>query len=389
MVPPPAVSLVKTERVGTTGAFVRGPVRGTVGQRVDYRLTVTNTGTVTIKATVTDPGCDAGTLKPVGAAVLNPGASFTFTCSHLLRARDGSTYVNVAVTTATASNGAQATATSRVLATVVRGRGPRDAEDRQEEGEAEGQAGDQEGEAGEACHRRSLLHRMRIAPATRVAAFLAAAAALLAAAAPGTASAATPNESIVAEAKVPVVAVYRTPSAKRAFLRLSNPTGHGGPLVFLVKERRPGWEKVYLPVRPNGSTGWIRDAQVTLALNTYRVRVSLGGHTITVWNGKKIILHEPAGVGRSIVPTPAGTYYLAELLAQPNPNGAYGPYAFGLSAHSNVLYSFGGGSGPDRSPRHGQARFARHEREPRLHPDQQRRNHEARKDPAARNSRED
>ena len=86
---------------------------------------------------------------------------------------------------------------------------------------------------------------------------------------------------------MPVVAVYRTPTAKRPFLRLSNPTRHGGPLVLLVKERRPGWEKVYLPVRPNGSTGWIKDAQVTLALNPYRIRVSLGGHTITVWNGAK------------------------------------------------------------------------------------------------------
>jgi lipoprotein-anchoring transpeptidase ErfK/SrfK len=186
---------------------------------------------------------------------------------------------------------------------------------------------------------------MRIAPATRVAASLAAAAAVLAAAAPGTAAAAAPPASIVAEAKASVVAVYRTPTAKRPFLRLSHPTRHGGPLVFLVKERRPGWEKVYLPVRPNGTTGWIRDAQVTLALNLYRIRISLGAHTITVWNGAKVILHEPAGVGRSIVPTPAGTYYLAELLAQPNPNGAYGPYAFGLSAHSNVLYSFGGGPG--------------------------------------------
>ena len=119
MIPPPAVSLVKTERVGATGAFVRGPVRGKVGQRVDYRLTVTNTGTVSIKATVTDPGCDAGTLKPVGAALLNPGASFTFTCSHVLRASDGSTYVNVGVTTATATNGAQVTATSRVVAQVA------------------------------------------------------------------------------------------------------------------------------------------------------------------------------------------------------------------------------------------------------------------------------
>ncbi|MDX6437697.1 MAG: hypothetical protein QOF45_280 [Gaiellaceae bacterium] len=121
VVPAPSVSLVKTERVGTTGAFVRGPVRGKVGQRVFYNLTVTNTGTATINATVKDPGCDAGTLKPVGAALLNPGASFTFHCSHLLRARDGGSYTNVAVATGTASNGAQATATSQVVARVVAG----------------------------------------------------------------------------------------------------------------------------------------------------------------------------------------------------------------------------------------------------------------------------
>ena len=121
VVPPPAVSLVKTERVGSAGAFVRGPVRGKVGQRIFYRMTVTNPGTVPVSVTVKDPGCDAGTIKPVGAAVLNPGASFTFTCSHLLKARDGKQYVNVAVATATASNGAQATATSRVVANVVAG----------------------------------------------------------------------------------------------------------------------------------------------------------------------------------------------------------------------------------------------------------------------------
>jgi lipoprotein-anchoring transpeptidase ErfK/SrfK len=176
-------------------------------------------------------------------------------------------------------------------------------------------------------------------------AFLAAAVAL-AIAAPGAAAAADAKQSIVAQARVPVVSLYRTPGAKRPFLKLSNPNRNGAPLVFLVKERRPGgWEKVYLPVRPNGSTAWIRARQVELAVNPYRVRVSLGAHTITVWNGVRVIHRERAGVGRSIVPTPAGTYYLAELLAQPNPGGAYGPYAFGLSAHSDVLYSFGGGPG--------------------------------------------
>jgi lipoprotein-anchoring transpeptidase ErfK/SrfK len=167
-------------------------------------------------------------------------------------------------------------------------------------------------------------------------------AAFTASAVPAPAAAA---ESVVAQAKVPVVSVYRSPGAKRPFLRLSNPYRHGVPLTFLVKDRKPGWERVYLPVRPNGSTGWVRDRQVDLSLTPYRIDVSLSARMVTVWNGFRVIRRERAGVGRSIVPTPAGTYYLVELLQQPNPNGVYGPYAFGLSAFSNVLYSFGGGPG--------------------------------------------
>ena len=45
------------------------------------------------------------------------------------------------------------------------------------------------------------------------------------------------------------------------------------------------------------------------------------------------------------MPTPTGTFYITELLKQSNAQGAYGPYAFGLSAFSNVLQSFGGGPG--------------------------------------------
>ena len=34
-----------------------------------------------------------------------------------------------------------------------------------------------------------------------------------------------------------------------------------------------------------------------------------------------------------MTPTPTGTYYITELLKQPNPNGLYGPFAFGLSGY--------------------------------------------------------
>ncbi|HLX32943.1 MAG TPA: L,D-transpeptidase [Gaiellaceae bacterium] len=154
-----------------------------------------------------------------------------------------------------------------------------------------------------------------------------------------------PVTSIVAQARVSTVDVYRIPGAKRPFVELRNPNAVGGPLVFLVVQRTKGWERVLLPRRPNGSTGWVRDRSVALALDPYRVVVSLHSHSLQVWKGAKPIHTEKAGVGRSVLPTPLGTYYLVDLLKQPDPSGPYGPYAFGTSAFSNVLYSFGGGPG--------------------------------------------
>jgi lipoprotein-anchoring transpeptidase ErfK/SrfK len=151
--------------------------------------------------------------------------------------------------------------------------------------------------------------------------------------------------SIVAQANGRLVAIYPSLHAARPSRRLANPTRDGGPLVFLVKSRTPGWEQVRLPVRPNGSTGWVRDGAVTLALDPYRVQVSIGKHLITVWKGNRKIDEEPAGLGRTVLPTPRGTFYITELLKQPDPSGLYGPYAFGLSAYSDVLFNFGGGRG--------------------------------------------
>ena len=98
-------------------------------------------------------------------------------------------------------------------------------------------------------------------------------------------------------------------------------------------------------MRPNGTNGWIHDSAVTLAVDPFRVVVDLGSHRVDVYRGGKLVRAEKAGVGQSVLPTPRGHYYLVELLRQPDPNGPYGPWAFGLSAFSDKLYSFGGGPG--------------------------------------------
>ena len=154
-----------------------------------------------------------------------------------------------------------------------------------------------------------------------------------------------PGESIVATAVTRSVPIYRAPAARHPFKRLANPTSVGAPLVFLVKSRAQGWEHVFLPVRPDGATGWIKDRYLSLAWDPYSLQAQLRKHELILRKDGRVTARFPAAVGRSVLPTPTGRYFLVELLKQPDPNGPYGPYAFGTSAFSKVLYHFGGGPG--------------------------------------------
>jgi lipoprotein-anchoring transpeptidase ErfK/SrfK len=55
-------------------------------------------------------------------------------------------------------------------------------------------------------------------------------------------------------------------------------------------------------------------------------------------------MREPVAVGTGGTPTPTGSFYIT-MLVTPTNQAAYGPYAFGLSAYSEVLFSFAGGDG--------------------------------------------
>jgi lipoprotein-anchoring transpeptidase ErfK/SrfK len=119
----------------------------------------------------------------------------------------------------------------------------------------------------------------------------------------------------------------------------------GAPLVFRVKTSQADWLQVMLPIRPNGADGWIRSSDVTLSESEWRAQVELTNHKLVVWRGNDIVEEAPVAVGTSSAPTPTGDYYLTELLDTGNPNGAYGPYAFGLSSYSDVYTEFAGGPG--------------------------------------------
>jgi lipoprotein-anchoring transpeptidase ErfK/SrfK len=158
----------------------------------------------------------------------------------------------------------------------------------------------------------------------------------------------------VAVAKQPSVEVYTSPVQPEPARTLENPQPSGAApggtytLRMLVVEDRGDWLKVLLPLRPNGSNGWIRRATVDVESHNYRAVVSLGEHRITVWKGNTVLLEEPVGVGASgRTPTTKGLFFTIELYpVLPSQQAAYGPWAFALSGYSEVLTSFGdGGTG--------------------------------------------
>ncbi len=152
--------------------------------------------------------------------------------------------------------------------------------------------------------------------------------------------------NLVATASVPAVPVFASPGDPEPAQILENPKKpNNTEVVFLVREQQPEWLQVLLPVRPNGSTGWIRPADVTLTTHDYRMRIELGAHRLTVWKGEQVFAEEPIGVGMGGTPTPVGLYYTTELLVPPPGKEVYGPYAYGLSGYSEVLFEFGGGDG--------------------------------------------
>jgi len=118
-----------------------------------------------------------------------------------------------------------------------------------------------------------------------------------------------------------------------------------GQLVLLALEVGAAWTQVQLPVRPNGSTGWVRSSAVSLSGHDFAIDITLAGHEIVVTEADREVLRSEVGVGRADRPTPGGDYFTTELLRPPDPDGLYGPYAYGLSGYSDVLMDFRGGEG--------------------------------------------
>lgn len=162
--------------------------------------------------------------------------------------------------------------------------------------------------------------------------------------------------SFVAHAKASVtsVMIYDTPGGEQKKLDLevngslqpvaiSNPINEfGTPLAFLVKTPNivlddEVYHEVYLPVRPNQSTGYIKGADVDIFYTDFSVEIDLGDKTLSVYSEGEVSASYPVAIGTDANKTPQGKFYLKELLDLENKSGGYGPLAYGLSGHSDSI----------------------------------------------------
>jgi L,D-transpeptidase catalytic domain len=119
-------------------------------------------------------------------------------------------------------------------------------------------------------------------------------------------------------------------------------TEDGVPEVYLLLRAHwdaagREWVRLRIPMRPNGSTGWVRRrdlgaVHLTHALITVdraRLRLFLSEHGRRVWSA-------PVAVGKASTPTPPGHFWIREKFRIENPSSGYGPYAMGTSDYSTL-----------------------------------------------------
>jgi hypothetical protein len=146
----------------------------------------------------------------------------------------------------------------------------------------------------------------------------------------------------------PAVARARPSTSARVVTHLSVFTGDATVNLVLLLARANDahgrtWYRVRLPILPNNSTGWVLEGALTTtrAVTTYLV-VYRKLFTATLYRRGVPIFRTRVGVGKPYWPTPAGDFYIREVLTGYG-DPFYGPVAFGTSGRSAVLTDWPGG----------------------------------------------
>lgn len=106
------------------------------------------------------------------------------------------------------------------------------------------------------------------------------------------------------------------------------------------------WLEVLLPMRPNGTRGWIRADVTRLRTTTLRIVIDLEARRLLLYRANRVVLRARVAIGKAETPTPSGrSFALAEMIRTRTPGAFLGPVVFPLTGYSETLNEFAGGNG--------------------------------------------
>ncbi len=149
--------------------------------------------------------------------------------------------------------------------------------------------------------------------------------------------------AIPAERVIPMWKHPKTTDATFA-LDTKNPMGTLSPMLIKAAKRRAGeaWYRVLLPLRPNGTSAWVRESDVELRRIDQRIEVDLSERKLRYYVRDELEEHFSVGVGTEATPTGTGTFYVWVKVHYASPYQPYGIAALGLSGFSPVLSEWPG-----------------------------------------------
>lgn len=132
-------------------------------------------------------------------------------------------------------------------------------------------------------------------------------------------------------------------------VRLRYDTEDGLPEIYVALQTFTDaaggvWVKVRLPMRPNGTRGWVRREALGVFQRVHtKLVISRARLTARLYRRGRLIWSARVGVGKRATPTPRGRFYIRERFRPSRPDTIYGTLAFGTSAYSRISDWPGGG----------------------------------------------
>lgn len=161
----------------------------------------------------------------------------------------------------------------------------------------------------------------------------------------------TPKLAWVGRVLAPVVARAAPKSSGKARMVVQPiaPFAQGATTLLVTRSVvRDGvrWVEVLLPIRPNGTRGWIRADVMALRTTAVRISIDISDRRLTLSRAGRRVLRAPIAVGAPGTPTPTGRWFaVAELIRTHQPGAFLGPIVLPLTGYSETLNEFAGGNG--------------------------------------------